>query len=246
MGGTSHKVIGGASFPAAGDTEWHIEGTSDFNKDGQEDVLWRHYISGANYIWFLNAPSLFNIGYQVSGGAQIPAVADTNWKIEALDDFNSDGTDDIVWRHYPSGSNYVWYLASTLGNITVSGGTALPAVPDNNWKIRGAGDFDQNSTPDILWRNYAWDHNYIWYMSYTLGSNLVPFGGDFLDVDYWREDEIIGVSDFNLDGLPDILWGRNGTGEDMTIQMLDCCPPVTLDWCSLPRVNDINWEPTVE
>lgn len=33
---------------------WTIEGTGDFNKDGNIDILWRNYRTGRNVIWLMN------------------------------------------------------------------------------------------------------------------------------------------------------------------------------------------------
>ena len=35
----------------------------------------------------------------VTTSAFLPTIADTNWEIKALGDFNGDGRTDVVWRN---------------------------------------------------------------------------------------------------------------------------------------------------
>jgi hypothetical protein len=67
----------------------------------------------------------------VLGGGVLPTVADQNWKLVAVEDFNSDDKPDILWRNTSTGDNYVWYL----DGVTVLSGGNLPTVADQNWTI---------------------------------------------------------------------------------------------------------------
>ena len=57
------------------DTNWRIEGTGDFNGDGNADILWRNYIHGANAVWYMN-------GTTITGTEYLLSIADVNWNIE--------------------------------------------------------------------------------------------------------------------------------------------------------------------
>ena len=57
-----------------------------------------------------------------SGGAVIGATLSSVLTIEdsddpAFPDFNADNKPDILWRHTPSGSTYVWYMNLSLIHI---------------------------------------------------------------------------------------------------------------------------------
>ncbi|MDJ0798684.1 MAG: family 16 glycosylhydrolase [Calothrix sp. MO_167.B12] len=57
------------------DVNWRIEGTGDFNNNGQFDLVWRNYITGQNAIWYMN-------GANLEQGVFIDTtVSDTNWQI---------------------------------------------------------------------------------------------------------------------------------------------------------------------
>jgi hypothetical protein len=73
MNGTT--LTGAASLPSVSDLNWQIVGTGDFNGDGQVDILWRYNGSGGyNTIWLMNGTTL-------TGGADVPSLADLLWKI---------------------------------------------------------------------------------------------------------------------------------------------------------------------
>jgi Leucine-rich repeat (LRR) protein len=72
---TGATLTGAASLPSVSDLNWQIVGTGDFNGDGQVDILWRYNGSGgANAVWYMNGTTL-------TGGADVPSLADLLWKI---------------------------------------------------------------------------------------------------------------------------------------------------------------------
>jgi murein DD-endopeptidase MepM/ murein hydrolase activator NlpD len=112
-------------LPAVTDTNWKIAGTGDFNGDGRVDILWRYYGAGGhNLVWYMDGATWIGNGW-------LPAVTDTNWKMEGTGDFDGDGKVDILWRDYSLGYNVIWYMdgATWIGNEW------LPTVPDINWRI---------------------------------------------------------------------------------------------------------------
>ena len=83
------------------------------------------------------------------------------------------------------------------------------AVPDLNWKVRGAGDFDGDFRPDLIWQNEVTGQISVWLMDGTTrrdGRLLSP--SVVADTD-WR---IVGVADFNRDGHSDLLWQHQSNG----------------------------------
>ena len=62
-------------------------------------------------------------------------MADTNWKIVGVTDYNADGKPDLVWQHQTAGWIGVWLMNGTTqtSNILANPST----VADTNWKIVG-------------------------------------------------------------------------------------------------------------
>ena len=75
---------------------------SDFNGDGEADLLWRNSGTGAVVIWLMNGSK--RIAMQSFG--IVPVV----WIIEKVEDYNGDGKSDIFWRNGTTGANIVWLM----------------------------------------------------------------------------------------------------------------------------------------
>jgi hypothetical protein len=68
------------------------------------------------------------------------------WSGPGKNDFNGDGKEDILWRHYGTGQNAVWYL----GGFTASG-TVTPLMDSTLQGFAGAMEMKQNQTPKVCW-----------------------------------------------------------------------------------------------
>jgi hypothetical protein len=169
---------------------------SDFNGDGQSDLVLRHQGSGANLVWYMNGTARI-------GTAPLAAEANVDWQIVDVADFDGDGKPDLLWRHRTTGANSVWFMNGTAR----VGIASLPALSDVKWQIASAADFDGDGWTDILWRNQTSGANVLWLMAGTtkVATAALPAAADT----NWQ---IAGTADFNRDGKPDILWRNRTTG----------------------------------
>lgn len=202
MSGT--KMISGDPFSPGqvADTNWHVVGTGDFNGDGRPDLLWQHQVQGWVSVWLMN-------GTQLMAGVSLSPdkVADTNWKIRATGDFNGDGQTDILWQHLTERWLSVWLMA---GTTMAEGRMLTPSrVADANWHIVGTGDFNSDTSTDIVWQNQVNGSLSVWYMNGTqLIDGVLMNPGQVPDTD-WK---IVGVGDVNADGKPDLVWHHMTNG----------------------------------
>lgn len=153
-------------------------------------------------------------------------------------DFNSDGSSDLVWRNSATGQNSVWYM----NNTTRIGSAAIAPVPNSDWDISGVGDFNSDSRDDLVWRNAATGQNAIWYMN---GTNRIDsaFFAPVPSSDW----DIAAVADFNSDDQDDLLWRNSETGVNAVWYMNNTqrigstnLEPVTnVDW-DIKGVGDFN------
>jgi streptogramin lyase len=171
----------------------------DFNRDGKADVFWRNGASGENYVYPMNGTAILPTeGY-------VRTVADLDWQVAGIGDFDGDGRADLLWRNASTGENYMYFMS---GN-TIVGEGYVRTVADLNWRTAGIGDFDGDGYDDILWRNASTGENYMYFMN---GLSIVNEG--YLRTVSDLAWQIAGVGDFNGDGKADILWRNASTGEN--------------------------------
>jgi peptidyl-Asp metalloendopeptidase len=179
---------------------WTVVGAGDFNGDGFGDALWRNTTSGAVYVQLLQG------GTTLGTSAFAPTVADQNWQIVAIGDFDGNGRSDIYWRNSSTGRNDLWLM----NGPAIASSATVYIEPNQAWKVRGTGDFNGDGRADIFWRNDSTGRNYIQYMSgFSLiaGSNYAPDVAD----QAWQ---VVAIGDFDADGRSDLYWRNSQTGRN--------------------------------
>jgi hypothetical protein len=115
-------------------------------------------------------------------------------------DFDADGKSDIVWHytdHSPDNYNHIWFMNGD--NIDSSADTSY--LDNEDWKIIGTGDFDDDNKSDLFWYHSTLRYNYIWFMNGATLRESAPVS--------YPEDEdwhIIHFGDFDGDGKSDLFW----------------------------------------
>jgi hypothetical protein len=178
--------------------DWRLVGAADFDQDGNDDLLFQ-LPNGALAVWFLDGVK------QKSEGLVAP-FADPQWQAVAINDFNGDGNPDVLFQH-GDGTLAIWYLRG--GTILDSVKTLDPARPQEpGWRVAGTGDFNGDGHVDILFQHVDGTLA-VWYLNEgkLVGSALLDpaKAGD----PNWR---VVGTTDQNSDGKPDLLWQRQTDG----------------------------------
>jgi hypothetical protein len=70
-------------------------------------------------------------GGTLTSAASLATVADLNWKIAAVGDFDGDSKSDILWHNNATGQNQIWFMNG--GTLTTAAWLATTA--DLNWSL---------------------------------------------------------------------------------------------------------------
>ncbi|MDD2943142.1 MAG: VCBS repeat-containing protein [bacterium] len=187
---------------------------SDFNGDGESDILWRNSSTGVNTIW---------LSGDTTTKQAVAKISDLNWSAAGVGDFNGDGDADILWRNSSTGANTIWLSGDTTTK------QAVAKISDLNWSAAGVGDFNGDGDADILWRNSSTGVNTIWLSGDTTTKQAVA---KISNLDW----QVAGTGDYNGDGKDDILWRNASSGADVIWNGGN-----TADRVPVAGVSDTNW-----
>jgi hypothetical protein len=185
---------------ATGDPHLFAVGTDDFNGDGMTDILFWRDDTGEVQIWYVQD---FKVVARVALEDRIPDFTPVS-----IYDFDRDGDPDILWQSKTGQILMTLVKDSTLvEKIEIEIASSGPSL-ENQWVVRGSGDFDSDGDNDLLldrWPNPA---------TTQLSSRVVALarmdGSRGLvepiavqpDLN-WR---IGAVQDYDNDGDPDLVW----------------------------------------
>jgi len=197
------------SQPASGSVSWLELDSSDFNDDGNPDILWRNSFTGENIIWYMGGID----NTSIIGATQLITVG-LGWNIESTADFNRDGNPDIFWRNSVNGENIIWHMGG-VNNTSIIGVDSLINVTPG-WDIKSITDFNKDGGLDVFWRNSINGENIIWHMGGSQNTNIIGASQLITVGSGW---DIEGTSDFNRDGNLDIFWRNYNNGQNVIWHM---------------------------
>lgn len=175
---------------------WQLDGMGDFDGNNYTDFLWHNPSTGETGLWLMNGPNLLlTLGLPNVG-------AGSDWRIVGVNDFDSNGTPDIVWRSEYYEITGVWMM----NGVNYTGSQVLPSR-SREWAVSGIADMDNNGSRDMIWRNTATGDSEIWLMNGLTVTNTIALPNRPTQ---WV---IYEVADWNNDSFADLLWRNVSTGE---------------------------------
>ena len=123
-------------------------------------------------------------------------------------DFNGDGKPDLVWQNAATRQAVVWYMGGAQGNLS-QGWSWLSAAGAPGWTLAGAGDFNGDGKPDLVWQNDSSRQVVVWYMGGPQG-NIFQWS-DWLSASEVPDWSVVGIGDLNGDGTLDLVWQNDAT-----------------------------------
>ncbi len=194
--GNNSRLAAGFFIDSDAPSEWFIESVADIDNNGKYDFVWRNN-NGDLAIWEMTYNSQMNLPTATSNGTP-PAIAanatnnpfsrtaayflgireSVDSMLGAVADFTGDGILDFAWHNDKTGVAKIWTLA-TANNGQISRGLETVLSPNtganSGWEIVGVGKLNQDTTPDLVWRNYLTGENAAWTINHS-AQNGVTFG----------------------------------------------------------------------
>ena len=145
-----------AELPGISDPETvlRVRGVGDFDGDGVDDIIWNDTQSGDVVVTLVQDLTLVD-QRRLYNSVELP------WKIAGVGDFSGDGRADVMlWDASTRELHFVTMegsRASGLATIAGAPGSSQPSL----------GYFDDNESPDILWRSDTSEEMLVWFMNGT-------------------------------------------------------------------------------
>jgi hypothetical protein len=201
MGGASGTVIEESPVIATAAANWRVVASADFNNDGVPDILLQDQVSNQISVWYMGGTD----GLTITTSPIVGQPA-TDWEVVGTADFNHDGTADLLLQNTSTNALSIWYLGP---NFTVLSAPVV-ATPAANWHVVGVADFNGDGSPDLLLQNLVTNEVSIWYLTGSQGTTILSAPIIATSDADWK---VVGASDFNDDGVPDIVLQNQVTNQ---------------------------------
>jgi hypothetical protein len=191
------------------DTDWELIATADFNSDSHVDMLWQHRRTRLTTVWLMNGNSFIGPGLLSHN-----TVGDKNWALRLAADMNADGHPDLVWQHETEGYISVWLMNGL--NLVEARLLNPGQVPDTDWRIMAAGNYNGDGFIDLVWQNTRTGVVTVWLMN---GLNFASAGllaNNTVGDKNWR---VTAAVDVDRNGTPDLIW-QHGTAGSLAITFM--------------------------
>jgi hypothetical protein len=174
------------------------------NGDGIPDLIWQNDATRQVRVWYLGGQQGLNLL-----GTSDPAPGTyTGWRLAGVADMNRDGVPDLIWQNDATRSVGTWYMGGPNGT-TVQGIAYQATDTYPGWTVVAVVDMNRDGVPDLVWQNDSTRAVGTWYMTgpLALTQDHVAFQAGLV-YPGWK---IIGVTDLNNDGIPDLIWQNDTT-----------------------------------
>ena len=202
---------GGAVYQSAatlntGVAGWHVVGSGDFDGNGVPDLVWQNDATRQVTVnYYGGAGGTVYTGWNYLNSTGVPG-----WTVVAVADMNGDGVPDLIWQNDTTKQVTVNYYGGA-GGAVYQGWNYLNSTGVPGWTVVGAADFDGNGVPDLVWQNLSTGQVTVNYYGGAGGATYI--GWNWLNTTGMPGWNVVGASDFDGNGVPDLVWENPATGQ---------------------------------
>jgi hypothetical protein len=206
----------------------------DLNGDRATDLLLRHLPTNGHAAWLMDGTT------RVLEAALTPTPA-ANLRVDAVDDFTGDETDDLALRDPAGGPVEFWRLGGANGLERQGDPLPLTNAPalDASWVLAASADFDRDGRADLLWRNQQTQKLEVWTLAGTMRTGvLTPLPDQAVNANW----SVVGALDMDGNGTSDLLWYNATTGKVVQWLMDDAVQRTTGRFTTPANAGNANWK----
>ena len=181
--------------PWATDPGWTVGAVADFDQDGQLDYLWHNVNDGRLLFWYIDGDNLK--GFQF-----LPYTLGPPWRVATAFDADGNGTQDIAFYNSTTGVVRVMQHdnATLLGQYDIT--TLLPGA--GTVRVVAAADANNDGDDELVLYNSATGQIQAWNVAGVAVTGTINYPD--AQVTNPAYTLVSTRTDFNNDGLPDLLW----------------------------------------
>jgi len=204
LGGAVYQSWNNLNNGVAG---WHVVGTGDFDGNGVPDLVWQNDSTRQVTVNYYGGTG----GAVYQGWAYLNAAGVPGWSVVAVADVNGDGVPDLIWQNDTTNQVTVNYYGGAGGAVYQGWNWLNSGGEPAGWLVVGAADFDGNGTPDLVWQNSTTRQITVNYYGGAGGATYQ--GWAYLNAAGVPGWTVVGASDFDGNGVPDLVLENDSTGQ---------------------------------
>jgi len=181
-------------------------------------------------------------GTTLTGWSWLNAAGVPGWTVVGVADMNGDGVPDLIWQNDTTRQVTVNYYGGT-GGTTIIGWNWLNEAGVPGWTVAAVADMNGDGVPDLIWQNDTTCQVTVNYYGGSGGATII--GWNWLNAAGVPGWTVVGASDFNGGGTPDLVWQDNSTGQ-ASVNFYGGAQGATYQgWAWLNPVGDLGWHALV-
>jgi len=150
------------------------------------------------------------MGVAATNSEPVPRFVATNFTPPLIaGDFDNNGVPDRVWQNDTTGQATLHYAGYTGLDLQIWNWLNNSVIP--TWRIVAVADFNGDGIPDLVWRDSVTREVTVHY--YGGGGGAVQQGWKWLQSSPVPGWTVVAATDFNGDGVPDLVWQNDTTRE---------------------------------